>query len=171
MFYVASFILGVCVMYTYMSPENSDEKRNYTETVSTRVSSRTKRRFDRYREANELAKSQALRELIRSGLKGEETSARRDLADVAISFFIGVFAVSMISTYSLRTVAVAVAGGLFVASIVTALKFGRYDIRITIINREKYPEDAVSTGSGISFASEPSRSTSPTVAAKESEET
>ena len=51
-----------------MSAEDSDDTRNYSETVGTRLTPQTKRQFDQYREGNELGKTEAARRLIRDGL-------------------------------------------------------------------------------------------------------
>ena len=51
-----------------MSTEDSDDTRNYSETVGTRLTPQTKRQFDQYREGNELGKTEAARRLIRDGL-------------------------------------------------------------------------------------------------------
>lgn len=55
-------------MLTDMSADNSDDSRNYTETVGTRLTPQTKRQFDEYREANEIGKTEAARRLIRDSL-------------------------------------------------------------------------------------------------------
>ena len=51
-----------------MRTEDSDDTRNYSETVGTRLTPQTKRQFDQYREGNELGKTEAARRLIRDGL-------------------------------------------------------------------------------------------------------
>jgi hypothetical protein len=51
-----------------MSVEDSDESRNYSETVGTRLTPQTKRQFDQYRQDNELGKTEAARRLIRAAL-------------------------------------------------------------------------------------------------------
>lgn len=155
---------------TSMSAGNSGENQNYSEAVGTRLTPRMKRQFDQYKEANELGNSQALRELVSEGLEGGSRSARRDLADLIISFMIAVFGVSMILTYGLRTIVVAVLVGLLAASFVGLLKFGRYDIQVIVINRKKSGNGGISTGSGISFTTEPPRSEVPTTPATESDE-
>lgn len=137
-----------------MSPPNSDKDRNYTETVSTRLSSQTKENFDRYKEENDLTNAQALRRIVRDELDPDTSAARRDFTDIIVAFFTGVFGGSMALTYGFRTVMAAIAVGLLFATIAAALKYGRYDIRLTIINRKNTPGDK-SVGSGISFTSDP----------------
>ena len=51
-----------------MSDEKTDDSRNYSETVGTRLTPQTKRQFDEYREANEIGKTEAARRLIRDSL-------------------------------------------------------------------------------------------------------
>jgi hypothetical protein len=57
-----------------MTPPNSDsgddipETHNYTEAVGTRLTPKTKRRFDDYKQREELGNSEALRRLVRTGL-------------------------------------------------------------------------------------------------------
>ena len=51
-----------------MSVQDSDDTRNYSETVGTRLTPQTKRQFEEYRETNELGKTEAARRLIRDGL-------------------------------------------------------------------------------------------------------
>lgn len=55
-------------MLTNMSVQDSDDSRNYSETVGTRLTPQTKRQFDQYREDNELGKTEAARRLIRDSL-------------------------------------------------------------------------------------------------------
>ena len=54
-----------------MSGEKTDDSRNYTETIGTRLTPQTKRQFDKYREANELGKTEAARRLIKQSLDNE----------------------------------------------------------------------------------------------------
>jgi len=96
-----------------MSAEKSDESRNYSETVGTRLTPQTKRQFDEYREVNELGKTAAARRLIRQALDDTDetldtvnkTALLTGFVYVAVYFILG-------------TAAAAVVGGVFIAFLV-----------------------------------------------------
>ena len=96
-----------------MSAEKSDESRNYTKTVGTRLTPQTKRQFDNYRDENELGKTAAARRLIRQALDDTDetldtvnkTALLTGFVYVAVYFILG-------------TAAAAVVGGVFSASVV-----------------------------------------------------
>ena len=79
-----------------MSAEDSDDARNYSETVGTRLTPQTKRQFDQYREGNELGKTEAARRLIRDGLDGtnETLDTVQKLSIFGAVGYIGVFIVA-----------------------------------------------------------------------------
>lgn len=96
-----------------MSAEKSDESRNYTKTVGTRLTPQTKRQFDNYRDENELGKTAAARRLIRQALDDTDetldtvnkTALLTGFVYVAVYFILG-------------TAAAAVVGGVFIAFLV-----------------------------------------------------
>lgn len=148
-------------MYTSMKQSNSGENRNYTETVSARVSSPTKEHIDRYREQNDLGKSQALRQIIRDGLDPGTSNLRRDIMDLIFAAASTIFAISMIYNFGYRAVIVTLAGGLLVASLVYTLKFGPYAIQVFVVNRKKAKNMGMESRSGIWSTPEPHQADSP----------
>jgi len=96
-----------------MSVEKSDESRNYSETVGTRLTPQTKRQFDEYRERNELGKTAAARRLIRQAL--DDTDDTLDTVNKAslLAGFVYV-AVYLVASDG----AAAAVGGVFIAFLV-----------------------------------------------------
>jgi len=79
-------------MLTDMSTQDSDDSRNYSETVGTRLTPQTKRQFDDYREANELGKTEAARRLIREALSDTIRNQIRLVTTFAALFWLVAFA-------------------------------------------------------------------------------
>jgi hypothetical protein len=96
-----------------MSAEDSDESRNYTKTVGTRLTPQTKRQFDNYRDENELGKTAAARRLIRQAL--DDTDDTLDTVNKAslLAGFVYV-AVYLVAGEG----ATVVVGGVFIAFLV-----------------------------------------------------
>lgn len=71
-------------MFSYMSGQDSDdeedipETHNYTKTVGTRLSPKTKDRLDDYTDAQQVSKAEGVRRLIRAGLDAESGDDWRD---------------------------------------------------------------------------------------------
>jgi hypothetical protein len=70
-------------MLTNMSDGKSRETKNYSETLGTRLTPQTMDRFQQYREANELGKTEAARRLIRSALDDDTAERRRPVRNIA----------------------------------------------------------------------------------------
>lgn len=68
-----------------MSPDNSEGEHNYSEAVGTRLSPRTKRQFDDYKEEHEIGNAEALRRLVRQGLEAENDNPRPDVYATAFT--------------------------------------------------------------------------------------
>jgi len=63
-----------------MSGQNSDETRNYTQAVSTRLTPQKKEQFDAFREENQLGSAQALRQIVDRGL--EASHEGKEIVDI-----------------------------------------------------------------------------------------
>jgi hypothetical protein len=73
-------------MLTNMSDGKSRETKNYSETLGTRLTPQTMDRFQEYREANELGKTEAARRLIRTALDNDTADQRRPAAQLTTAF-------------------------------------------------------------------------------------
>lgn len=107
--------------------------------------------IEAYADDREVTESEALRELVEKGFNSDSTTLRRDLADVAVAFTGGLFAASLVLSYGLETVALALLAALLTATVTAALKFGRYDIQITLINRERSENGGYISDSTLTF--------------------
>jgi len=96
-----------------MSAEKTDESRNYSETVGTRLTPQTKRQFDEYREDNELGKTAAARRLIREAL--DDTDETLDTVNKASILAGAAYLVVYLVGGPTPTVAV---GGVFIAFLI-----------------------------------------------------
>jgi hypothetical protein len=96
-----------------MSAEDSDESRNYTKTVGTRLTPQTKRQFDNYRDENELGKTAAARRLIREAL--DDTDETLDTVNKASILAGAAYLVVYLVGGPTPTVAV---GGVFIAFLI-----------------------------------------------------
>ena len=96
-----------------MSVTESDESRNYSETVGTRLTPQTKRQFDEYRETNELGKTAAARRLIREAL--DDTDETLDTVNKASILAGAAYLVVYLVGGPTATVAV---GGVFIAFLI-----------------------------------------------------
>jgi len=96
-----------------VSVTESDESRNYSETVGTRLTPQTKRQFDEYREANELGKTAAARRLIREAL--DDTDETLDTVNKASILAGAAYLVVYLVGGPTPTVAV---GGVFIAFLI-----------------------------------------------------
>jgi hypothetical protein len=96
-----------------MSVKDSDESRNYSETVGTRLTPQTKRQFDEYRQDNELGKTEAARRLIRAALDDSDPTLDtvNKTALVAGFAYVVVYAVA-------GTEAAAAVGGVYLAFLI-----------------------------------------------------
>jgi hypothetical protein len=93
-----------------MSADNSDDSRNYTETVGTRLTPQTKRQFDEYREANEIGKTEAARRLIRDSLDDTDETLQTVNRTALLAGFVYVFLYATTNPTTAGTV-----GGLYIA--------------------------------------------------------
>lgn len=104
---------------TRPNPDSEDgipDTHNYTEAVGTRLTPKTKRRFDQYKEEEEIGNSEALRRIIRSGLDDDNGWRQRTGRAAFLLFLTGyptLLALNNETNLTLLWLALIVAGTLF----------------------------------------------------------